>query len=117
MNITIEHHDKTFNINFHRAEGEEAFLSIKGCRIAQGPKGDFLALPSRKKQRGDGYWKHAWADEKFQSAVMQMAAKATPVKAPPKPAPKLPDASGFDSMDSDVPYMDPLKRRGYHLAI
>jgi single-strand DNA-binding protein len=41
------------------------------------------------------------------------APKPTPK---PTPAPKA-AGSGFEDMDDDIPFMDPLKRRGYHLAI
>lgn len=33
------------------------------------------------------------------------------------PAQQQRGGSGFDDMDDDIPFMDPLKRRGYHLAI
>lgn len=105
MKLSIEHHDKTFNINFTRPDETEAFLSIKGCRIAQGPKGDFVAMPASKSEKTGKWWNHAWADEKFQSAVLQMAKPL--VKAPPKPAPKAPvgtTGSGFDDMDADIPF-------------
>jgi len=82
MNITIEPFEKSFNINFHRKEGEEAFLSIKGCRIMQGAKGPFLSFPATKLNTGK-WINHAWCDDKFQSAVMQMVDKPRPK--PPKP--------------------------------
>lgn len=46
------------------------------------------------------------------------APAAAPPPAPaPRPAPAPSAGSGFDDMDDDVPFMDPLKRKGYHLAI
>lgn len=41
-----------------------------------------------------------------------------PAQAPrPAPAPRSGSGSGFDDMDSDIPFMDPLKRRGMHLVL
>jgi hypothetical protein len=107
-------------IQYQLSSCRRCFLSIKGCRI--GTKGDgtpFLAFPATKNEKTGKWWNHAWADEKFQNAILQMAKPL--VKAPPKPAPKAPvgsTGSGFEDMpDSDIPFMDPMKRRGYHLAI
>ena len=49
-------------------------------------------------------------DLALQGGKREGAAPA-PARAP------APASSGFDSMDSDVPFIDPMKRRGYHLAI
>jgi len=101
MKLSIAWHDDKFNIEFTRPNEDKAFLSIKGCKIVEGKSGPFISMPSSPKKSG-GFWNHAWADEKFQSAVMQMARPLA--KAPPKPAPKVQDHSGFDTMQSDVPY-------------
>lgn len=38
-------------------------------------------------------------------------------RAAPAPAPSVASPGGFDDMDDDIPFFDPLKRRGVHLAI
>lgn len=46
------------------------------------------------------------------------APAARPVAPPPPPPPPKPAApSGFEDMDSDIPFIDPMKRRAYALAI
>lgn len=35
----------------------------------------------------------------------------------PAPAPRQGGSSGFDDMDDDIPFLDPMKRRGYHAVI
>lgn len=38
-------------------------------------------------------------------------------KAPARAAAPAGGGSGFEDMDDDIPFMDPLKRRGYHLVV
>lgn len=40
-----------------------------------------------------------------------------PRRAAPSPAPRQGGSSGFDDMDDDIPFRDPLAQRGFHLAI
>ncbi len=40
-----------------------------------------------------------------------------PAPRPPAPAPRQGSNDGFSDMDSDVPFRDPLARRGLHLAV
>ena len=52
----------------------------------------------------------------------QESAAPPPAPAPqrrpaPAPAPRAGGSSGFDDMDDDVPFADPLARRGLHLAL
>ena len=47
---------------------------------------------------------------------------AAPAPAPraapaPRPAPAQSGGHGFESMDDDIPFMDPLKRSGAHLVM
>ena len=87
MFISIEHHDgkyPSFNINLHSEEGAEAFLSIKGCSIKTGGKGEFLSYPARKKEDGT-WWKHVWGNDKFNASIIKKAQQDKPVaKAKPK---------------------------------
>ena len=51
------------------------------------------------------------------SGGQQPAARApAPAPRPPAPAPSR-GGSGFDDMSDDVPFIDPLSRRGLHLAM
>lgn len=70
MAISIEHHDKQFNVLLSQREGAEPYLTIKGCRIVQGQKGVFVSWPATKNERTGKYWSHVWASEAFNSAVM-----------------------------------------------
>ncbi|CAN7593278.1 single-stranded DNA-binding protein [Pseudorhodoferax sp. LjRoot39] len=38
-------------------------------------------------------------------------------RAAPAPAPRQGGGSGFDDMDDDIPFRDPLARRGFHLSM
>lgn len=69
MKIIIEHHESQFNISLAGKEGDQPFLTIKGCRIVQGQKGPFVSFPSKKLDSGK-YWNHVYASDKFQSAVI-----------------------------------------------
>jgi single-strand DNA-binding protein len=52
------------------------------------------------------------ADIEFAGAPV--ARPAAPPPPPPKPAPA---ASGFEDMDSDIPFRDPMSYRGAHLVL
>ncbi|GHC72888.1 single-stranded DNA-binding protein [Pseudorhodoferax aquiterrae] len=56
---------------------------------------------SRQEQRGNGGGRTA----------------PPPRRAAPAPAPRQGGSSGFDDMDDDIPFADPLARRGLHLAV
>ena len=84
MFISIEHHEgkyPSFNINLHSEEGAEAFLSIKGCSIKTGSKGEFLSYPARKKDDGS-WWKHVWGSDKFNATILKKAQHDKPVAKP-----------------------------------
>ena len=101
MHISVKWFDgkyPSFNINLHRAEGQPEFLSIKGCRLANGSNGEFVAMPSTKNQQTDKYWNHAWADEKFADYVLSLAQSSKPNGN--QPAQK----KQADSFTDDVPF-------------
>lgn len=82
MKITIEHMSgerPQFNVSLASKEGAEPFLTIKGCRLVDGQKGQFVSWPARKLDSGK-YWNHVWASEAFQAAVLAEHAKSAPKK-------------------------------------
>ena len=85
MQIKIEHFPgkfPQFNVSLSSAEGKEPFLVIKGCRIVDGSKGQFVSWPATKKDDGR-YWNHVWASEGFAQAVLN-AATESQAKPPPR---------------------------------
>ena len=105
MKIQIKHFDgqyPSFNVQLFN-EGDQPFLEIKGCKIMNGANGEFVSWPSRKLDSGK-YWNHCYASEAFNAAVLKLAkGSSTPQRQAPKPKP-APASSGFDDMDSDVPF-------------
>ena len=79
MHIQIEHHGDQFNVNLSSKPDSEAFLSIKGCRIVSGNKGDFVSYPARKTDQGK-WWNHVWGSEKFNAAVLSAYQASKPAK-------------------------------------
>lgn len=70
---TVWKTDDQFNVELCSKEGAEAFLSIRGCRIVSGSKGEFVSFPATKNQSTNKYWNHVWANEKFAAAVLAKA--------------------------------------------
>lgn len=54
-------------------------------------------------------------DSEQQAAPQRQQAPARPPQRAPAPAPR--QSSGFDDIDSDIPFRDPLSYRGVHLAV
>ena len=70
MKITTKWFGDQFNIGLASAEGRDEFLSIKGCRIKSGEKGEFISWPAQKKDDGT-FWRHVWGSDEFQAAVIR----------------------------------------------
>jgi DNA-binding cell septation regulator SpoVG len=87
-----------FNVQLASNDKAEEFLTIKGCRIVNGAKGDFVSWPSTKS--GDKYWSHVWANEKFAATVLEKALEAQPKTASEHRAGKR---RQMDE-DSDLPF-------------
>jgi hypothetical protein len=72
---------------------------------------------------GVDYWLSGWVKErkdgtgKFFSLSVKPKDAPRQAAAPTKASPAKASSSGFDDMDDDVPFMDPLKSRGYHLVV
>lgn len=84
-----------FNVTLSSGEGKEPFLTIKGCRLVNGSKGDFVSWPAKKLDSGK-YWNHVYASEAFAVAVMQEAKKTQSQNAAPK--------QRNNDMDDDIPW-------------
>lgn len=78
MNIFIEWHGEQFNVVLSNADLEKAFLSIKGCRIASGSRGDFVYWPATKNASTGKWWNHVWAGDKFAAIVLAKAQESRP---------------------------------------
>lgn len=75
----------SFNVHLF-GSGEEPFLTVKGCRIASGAKGEFVSWPATKRDSGK-YWQHVYSSEAFTEAVLSEAKKSAPQQQS-RPAPK-----------------------------
>ena len=102
MEVTIKHFSDQFNILLHSAPGVDPFLEIKGCRIVQGEKGDFISYPATKNQSTGKYWKHVYGGEKFNEHVLTLAKKSAPQRSMQEPPRRPPPPRRQD--DSDVPF-------------
>lgn len=85
----------SYNIGIASKPGGKPFLEIKGCRLMNGSKGQFISYPSRKQDDGK-YWNHVWASDQFNEAVIKKINELQPAKKP--------GGSGFDDMADDVPF-------------
>lgn len=68
----------SFNLNLHSAEGKPAFLTIKGCKIMTGDKGEWVAYPAQKNERSGKWWNHCSASDAFNSEVILVAKASKP---------------------------------------
>lgn len=106
MKINIEWFDGArpqFNVALSSAEGREPFVVIKGCRIVDGSKGEFVSWPATKNETTQKYWNHVYASEQFAAAVLEEARKTKPGKAAPR------RDSGDDMRD--IPFSNPYAGR------
>lgn len=78
MEIIIQWHGDQFNVELASRPGEEAFLSVKGCRIASGSKGPFVSWPATKNQQSGKWWNHVYASERFAAVVLSKAQESQP---------------------------------------
>ena len=71
-----------FNLEFYRAEETEPYCTIKGFRIVNGSKGEFVSPPATKSEKTGKWWSHAYLSDEFQAAVLKKA-KASRDEEPP----------------------------------
>lgn len=79
MKVSVQWYDKQFNVLLASGEGKEPFLTIKGCRIVEGNKGEFVSWPARKMDDGK-WWNHVYSSEAFGQAVIEEAKKSKPAQ-------------------------------------
>jgi DNA-binding cell septation regulator SpoVG len=104
VKITIEHHDNQFNVLLATAEGREPFLTIKGCRIVSGQKGEFVSWPAKKNESTGKWWNHVYASDGFQKAVIDAVNASQPKAAPQRPKDESWRAGAPRDDDSTIPF-------------
>lgn len=67
-----------FNVALCKVAGAEPFLTVKGCRIVQGSKGEFVSWPATKNEKTGKYWNHVYAGEAFATHILTLAKAALP---------------------------------------
>jgi DNA-binding cell septation regulator SpoVG len=91
-----------FNVELASAEGREAFLTIKGCRIMDGRNGAFVSWPATK--NGDKWWNHVYASDSFQKAVIDAVNASQPKAAPQRPKDESWRAGAPRDDDASIPF-------------
>jgi DNA-binding cell septation regulator SpoVG len=75
MEINVEWQEgqyPSFNLILSSKVGVDPFITIKGCGIMQGSKGEFVKYPSKKLDSGK-WFNYIYANDKFNSAVLEKA--------------------------------------------
>lgn len=96
MEIGIEWHGDQFNVDLSSKAGADAFLSIKGCRLAEGSDGPFVGWPATKNTNTGKWWKHCWGSDKFNAAVLEKALATKPAGGQRR--------RSQDDADGDIPF-------------
>jgi hypothetical protein len=78
MNIAIRWFSDQFNVELSSSGSTEAFLTIKGCRLASGANGPFVSYPATKNATTNKWWQHVWGSDKFNAAVLEKAQASQP---------------------------------------
>lgn len=90
----IESTYPSFNVMVSSQKGVEPFITIKSCSIKEKDGREFISYPAKKPENGGKWFNYIYANDKFNSVVMEKAKAAkqnTPVKT-------------VQDMDSDVPF-------------
>jgi hypothetical protein len=99
MDIQIEHQGgkyPSFNVALASKPGGQPFLVIKGCRIVDGPNGQFVSGPATKNANTGKYWNHTYFGDKFSEAVLEKALEGA------EPAPRAPAPKSFKPASQDA---------------
>jgi hypothetical protein len=78
MKLAVEWHNDQFNLSLSSKDGAEPFLTVRGCRIKSGSKGQFVSWPATKNERSGKWWNHVVGSDAFQAAVIKAAEEAMP---------------------------------------
>ena len=100
MEISIEWRDgkyPSFNVSLASKAGVDPFITIKGCSIIQGSKGEFVKYPSKKMDNGN-WFNYIYANEKFNSVVLEKAKAAQVTRT------KAPAGKAVQDMEDDIPW-------------
>ena len=106
MKITVEWFDgdkPQFNVSLASGEGKQAFMTVKGCRIIDGTKGQFISWPAKKNEATGKYWNHVYCSEQFNSAVLEEAIKSKP-KQDTRTLAERKRPTPLADMDDDIPF-------------
>lgn len=87
----------SFNVMVSSQAGKDPFITIRGCKIIQGQKGEFVSYPARKQDDGK-YFNYIYCTDVFNRIVLEKANTSKPVESKPT------RGSGFDDMADDVPF-------------
>jgi DNA-binding cell septation regulator SpoVG len=101
LEVKIEWKDgkyPSFNVMLLTGPDKDPFMTIRGCKIIQGQKGEFVSYPARKQEDGK-YFNYVYCADVFNRIVLEKANAAKPAESKPSKS-----GSGFDDMDSDVPF-------------
>ena len=95
---------QTFNLELASTPDKDSFLSIKGCKLATGPKGQFVSGPSTKKKDGS-YFNLTYLSREFSAAVLEKAIASQPK---PRAESKKPNHDAFKARQ-----LAPQRNDGY----
>ena len=98
MHISTQWFGNSFNIELASQAGKEPFLTVRGCRIVNGAKGEFISMPSTKNEQTGKYWNHAIASDAFQKTVLELAKVSQPQQEQRKPT------SQYSDIDDSIPF-------------
>ena len=109
MHIEIEHINgkyPSFNVALSSQPGKQAFLVVKGCRIVDGPNGQFVSGPATKNATSGKYWNHTYFNDQFSAAVLDKALdQPAPAPAPAR-KPSHDAARSRQTADRSMPHKD-----------
>jgi DNA-binding cell septation regulator SpoVG len=86
-----------FNVALASKEDRDPFLEIKGVRIVNGSKGEFVSWPATKNEKTGKFWNHCYGSDAFNEAVLEAARAAMP-----KPAGR--PTKTVAPEDDDIPF-------------